>query len=330
MYKVLLICTLSPSIGIGHLSRLLALANYLKKINLYVEFMIFGDKLERIELENYKAKFYPFKLNFIEEVYKHIKKDNFDVVVFDLPANFDSTHFRKFFAKIKQMKVKIIGIDSLVNYRDILDKIWVPSFNFDTSQLNDHIEKIKFGWDSFIINKRLDNRKWSPGHKLLVLTGGSDAKNLSEYLPAMLDSKIDQKAEINWVQGPFANIPNIPSKPKLKWIIHKAPESLDQLITESNYVLTVFGVSFFEVIQYGIPSVVFSPYDGKDDKELSALKNENVAMVAKNLEEAIDMVNGFRSNANIARMFSKNSLEKFKKNGAEQLSLEIHRMLSFY
>ena len=58
------------------------------------------------------------------------------------------------------------------------------------------------------------------------------------------------------------------------------PNNLMKLIVQSNYVLTVFGVSFFEVLQYGIPTVVFSPYDNKDDKDLSALSKEDVAIVA--------------------------------------------------
>ena len=44
MLKILLVCYVSPMIGLGHLSRLLALAQTLKKDKKIIpEFLIFGD-----------------------------------------------------------------------------------------------------------------------------------------------------------------------------------------------------------------------------------------------------------------------------------------------
>ena len=100
----------------------------------------------------------------------------------------------------------------------------------------------------------------------------------------------------------------LPTKPKLKWFIHRDLEQLDELIVESNYVLTVFGVSFFEVLQYGIPTVVFSPYGKKDDIELKALKNEEVAVISQDADEAIlDLIHLMKDN-NKARIFSKRAV----------------------
>ena len=73
----------------------------------------------------------------------------------------------------------------------------------------------------------------------------------------------------------------LPNDQRLKWIIHDSPEQLDEIILNCNYAITVFGISFFEVIQYGIPTVVFSAYKNKDEMELQALKKLEVAIVAK-------------------------------------------------
>ena len=51
MSKILLVCYVSPKIGLGHLSRLLALAQTLKKDKKIVpEFLIFGDLIKKDEL----------------------------------------------------------------------------------------------------------------------------------------------------------------------------------------------------------------------------------------------------------------------------------------
>ena len=90
----------------------------------------------------------------------------------------------------------------------------------------------------------------------LVLTGGSDISILRKTLPTHLDQTLHANSEVHWVKGPLSDNPILPEKRKLKWIFHDSPQQLDELIVDSNYVLTVFGVSFFEVLQYGIPTVV--------------------------------------------------------------------------
>ena len=100
-----------------------------------------------------------------------------------------------------------------------------------------------------------------------------------------------------------------------------------QWIIENNYVLTVFGVSFFEVLQYGVPAVVFSPYDGKDDDELEALSKENVAVVADSPDSAINDLVGLIKNNKAAAEYSKNALHKMSVNGSMNLSKEINKII---
>jgi UDP-N-acetylglucosamine:LPS N-acetylglucosamine transferase len=66
---------------------------------------------------------------------------------------------------------------------------------------------------------------------------------------------------------------------------------------QSNYAITVFGISFFEILQYGVPSVVFSPYNNKDNEELEALKKEEVAMIANNSRLAVEGLFKLMNNA---------------------------------
>ncbi|QZP17867.1 hypothetical protein K6112_00470 [Methylophilales bacterium] len=324
MSKILLVCFLSPDIGIGHLSRLLVLADSLKKDRSIVsEFLIFGDLIKKNELATYNVHNFSLKKNFGSIIENILDSNSFDALVFDLYPKHNINNLGKLFYKLKQLNICIISIDSLIEYCNIIDLIWVPSFNFDCDKHSDCTCEFKSGWDSFLIKKRLQHKVWRPGSKVLILTGGSDAANLVETLPAKLDRLLANNIEIHWVKGPFSRTPKLPKKCRLNWIIHDSPEHLDALIVKSNYVMTVFGISFFEVLQYGVPTVVFSPYGMKDNDELNSLFEENVAMVTKTTEQAIEGLINLMKNDKIAKKYSINALKKMSINGTSQLSKKI-------
>ena len=65
-------------------------------------------------------------------------------------------------------------------------------------------------------------------------------------LPDQLDKSLENDTQVHWVQGPFSDTPHLPKIPRLNWIIHKSPDSIDELIVDSHYVVTIFGVSFLK------------------------------------------------------------------------------------
>jgi UDP-N-acetylglucosamine:LPS N-acetylglucosamine transferase len=111
--------------------------------------------------------------------------------------------------------------------------------------------------------------------------------------------------------------------------VHNAPSQLDKLIVESDYAITVFGISFFEVLQYGVPTVVFSPYGNKDNSELESLSKEGVAMVATNPELAVERLVEIMNNDELAKEYSEKALKKISINGAQNLSNKIHSLMEF-
>ena len=152
------------------------------------------------------------------------------------------------------------------------------------------------------------------------------AKSSSQWT-GELDELLDKNTEVHWVRGPFSSEPNLPKKCRLKWMVHNAPEQLDELIVQSDYVMTVFGVSFFEVLQYGIPAVVFSPYSNKDNNELDALSEEGVAMAVNNSKLAINGLIELMNNDELSKEYSMNALKKMSVNGAKNLSKEIYSLI---
>jgi spore coat polysaccharide biosynthesis predicted glycosyltransferase SpsG len=328
MSHVLLICHVSSKIGMGHLSRLLALAETLRKNNKVIpEFLIFGDFIRKDELAKFKVHSFSLEDDFIGILDKTLINNKYAALIFDLYLNHNIENLNESFKQLKQRHVHLIGIDALVEHCNILDLIWVPAFNFDFSGHTHCKSVLKSGWDSFLIQKRLEHTDWSPGSNVLILTGGSDVSKLGETLPAQLDTVLDKDTDLHWVRGPFSDAPILPNKRRLNWTIHDAPEKLDELIVQSDYVMTVFGVSFFEVLQYGIPTVVFSPYGVKDNKELDALSKEDVAIVEANSSCAINSLVELMTDEELARKYSLNALKKMSINGVQNLCNEIYSLM---
>ena len=85
MSSLLLVCHVSPEIGIGHLSRLLALADTLRKDNNVIpEFLIFGDLIKQDELADFNVYAFSLADDFVATIENILKINNFDVVIFDL------------------------------------------------------------------------------------------------------------------------------------------------------------------------------------------------------------------------------------------------------
>ena len=326
--RALLVCHVGSEEGVGHLSRLLALAKNLRKDgNVISEFLIFGDFINKDDLANFNVHAFSIKEDFVSTIKNFLSINTFNVIIFDLYPRHNINNLDKLLIQLKHLNIYQISIDSLIEYCNILDLIWIPSFNFDYTKHTDCSCILRSGWDTFLIQKRLRHKDWSPGSKVLILTGGSDILKLGKTLPAQLDKLLKEEVELHWVRGPFSDAPSLPKNCRLNWVVHNSPERLDELIIQSDYVMTVFGVTFFEVLQYGIPSVVFSPYGNKDNAELDALSKENVALVVNDTELAINGIVNLMKNDKLAKEYSLNALQKMSINGVKNLSKEIYSLI---
>ena len=227
MTPVLLVCHVSSKIGMGHLSRLIALAETLKKDNKAIpEFLIFGDCVKKGELTKFKVHSFSLEDDFIAVCDEVLINNDYSAVIFDLYLNHNIENLNELFKQHKQRNVRLIGIDAMLEHCNILDLIWIPAFNFDFSRYAHCNSMLKSGWDSLLIQKRLEHKDWSPGSKVLILTGGSDVAKLGVTLPSELDSVLDEDTDLHWVRGPFSDAPILPNQCRLNWIIHDAPEML--------------------------------------------------------------------------------------------------------
>lgn len=322
--RALLIGHVSADAGMGHLSRLLAIANELKNCeNIHPEFLIFGNCPKKNELSHFKVHSCSFNDDIKFKTEQIIHSFNFDIVIFDLFITQTNKNLINLLKELQHNKIFTVSIDSLEEYSDVLNLIWIPSFYRKQNDLDETSKKIKYGWENYLIQKRYSSNTWKKGSKILVLTGASDISKLGETLPSKLDKVLNKGIEVTWVKGPLASYPKIPKNTNAKWIVSDSPNHLDELLLENNYVFTVYGVSFFEALQYGRPTVVFSPYEEKDINELKALKQENVAHVAEDIESAIDGLKRLMKDSNECKEYSKQSLRKMNANGTKNLCKHI-------
>lgn len=324
MKKIYIICNADKLVGLGHLSRSLLVATMLnQKFSCEVEFIIKGNKFIYKELKNFKHKFFPKDIDFITKIQTTI--NSADCFLFDINENFLPFNFNKIFELLKQSSAKKIAIDCFKDYLEIFDLIFIPSFKFDYPKnlQKKNGSKIVFGWDCFIIDQNIDIKNWSPGKNIIILTGGSDIYKIGKFLPINLDEKLSSDINLNWITGPFSKKPKFPNYPTTNILEHKAPNNLISMMQNSNYAVTVYGVTFFELIYLGIPTVVFSPNLEKDSKELDIIRELDIALVADGVNQVGDMLNKLLKNDALSERLSMRSRSKLPRSGLDKLYNEI-------
>lgn len=324
---VLIVCHAGASMGMGHLARMLALASVLqhqKKISL--SFLVQGDPVEKRELNDFHHRFISQKAILQKEIESVISVQKPQIIVFDLHQSWVTTNFIKWMHGLRSLEIKIIGIENL-NYADVCNILHVPTFWIAPEKIIQTPCPIFYGWDSFLLPAIESNKSWQDGNKIIFLTGGADVTGLSQRWPREIDSLLPQNIEVHWVQGPYAKPPILQKTPRLSWIIHNAPDGLNKLINKMNYAVTVFGVSLFELLQHGLPTVVFSPYGNKDNEELLKLDHENVCEVAWSSNDAVNKVNILQKSPERAQLISETAKNKMKVSGTKSLSRSIFRLL---
>lgn len=290
MKRVLMICSSGATIGLGHLRRMQALQQVmLRKDDYTPEILCFvdrGSKLPRDQAD--PSVGYCVDL---QEIFNAMDAKKYDVIILDNIDFIISKELKNFINKIKEKTKIIVGIECLEKYIELLDFLWIPSFYNSLNIEDSYAHKLYFGWNKYLLQKSLETTKWQIGNDILVITGGSDPSKLSINLPRALEQNVNEKKRINWVRGPFADAPLIPKVKKHTWIVHDSPIGLDELIVRCNYAICVFGVSFFEVLQYRRPCVFFPLVSDEGNVELNKLANKKVGLYAYDYEDATSKLN---------------------------------------
>jgi hypothetical protein len=90
---------------------------------------------------------------------------------------------------------------------------------------------------------------------------------------------------------------------------------------------TVYGVSFYELIVQGIPTVVFSPYGERDARELFEIRRLGVALVAEDEFEATQMLNRLVRDTVLRKSLSRLARKVIHANRGERFAEEVRGII---
>jgi len=318
---VLLVCHAGPQLGIGHLTRMLALGEALERRDGPPRLLLAGEPVGRSDLTRFDHSVVSLEDDLLAQV--DTVANSGDVLVFDLHPKLIPSDFTRRAEEWRARGHRVVGIDAMLSVCASLDVTWVPSLLVPTEATAACADIIEFGWDSFLIKPGPDG----PGSdRVLVLTGGSDVTGQAATLPSLIDSALPDGTEVWWVQGPFADAPVVPARPRLRWMVQQAPEGLEGLITQCGYALTIFGVTLFELLQAGMPTVVFSPYEDREFPELEIVSDEDVAIVAESVPAAVLELAELVGDGHRAAELSATARSRMAVNGADRLAGLIHSL----
>lgn len=276
--KAVIVTESGPRVGMGHLMRMLAATAALQDhLGANVKLIIRGEALEIPDLALVNHSWVP---ELTSELWREVL-ENSDLLIFDLKEKPEAK-----FEKVLQLSKKcmIVGIDLPAKNATSCDLVWLPTFF--TENIDAFSDKeVCVGWDCFLLK---DSPLWQPRlqgtqrKKVLVLCGGSDAAGLGKALPEKMLHQLPANVEIDWVQGPYASEP-IVSDGDLgdRFSILFAPTDLPSLYAEYDAVVCVYGVSYFECLRAGVPTIVFDAIGAAQSGEwlqLGKLFPDNVAL----------------------------------------------------
>lgn len=326
--RALVICSAGPTVGLGHMARALRVADGLaRQLNALVTTCVLGPKVSYLASESVDVQFFEstnliFDTSFLEGVQPSI-------VFLDLAPQSLPFGLSQFLTISRARNIKLVAIDGLLPHREQLDLAFIPSFRHPaTPAQTQGGARVVYGWDCFFLADIPNPLPWHSGPRVLALTGGGDTTQLGRTWPALLNDRLPKGAEISWVTGPFAQAPVWPSTPRVRMRQHLAPNGLQHLMSTTNYAVTVYGVSFFELLQLGVPTVVFSPYGEKDDQELKEIEQEGLALVAKDEKDATQKLIALMKNEELAARLSATATERLRSRGIDRLCSEVKMLLS--
>ncbi|WP_270562934.1 cytidylyltransferase domain-containing protein [Clostridium beijerinckii] len=311
-YKFLIKTEASQDKGLGHIKRMMALGQFLNENkNNGVHYAINNNEIAKKLLEEKGCGFDYNYAESEEELIKLTKEYKPDVIIIDVQKLDGNTNYN-FENMKKQTGVrKIILIDKYVE-DDFIDLMIIQGIQSDEFE-----EKVKgnnkviYGLDCVFIGeefiklkKERENIKKniSTEEKEIVISfGGSDAKNLTvQTIKKLKNISIDFKVKFKIILGPYYDNMSELKKELInfncKYEIVKNPDNYAQQLVNADYGIIAYGVSFYEFLYMGIPTINFTVQDNDiniirklkqmhlDFSIMEIIKNLNISYGFKNID----------------------------------------------
>ncbi len=327
--NVLMVCHAGSGIGLGHLMRSLVAARALRdRLGFHVVMIVQGTNTDSRLCSEFEHICLSPSADLIAAITAQVKKTAIQLLLLDLFPLHVPASLAEALTVWRRGGCKVVAIDGLLALRDLLDLIFVPSFRCPSLEASTSATPVVYGWDCLLLNVDEAPSAGPNGNQVLILTGGSDSTNLGRTWPTLLDQLLPVRSEVHWVTGPFATSPHFPDIRRLTWHEHVAPRDLRQQMSRANFAVSVFGVSFFELLHYGVATVVFSPYGLKDRPELDAISTSGLALVADDYFDATTRLLELMNNVNLAMELSAQASARLSGAGTKRLCSEVEALFA--
>lgn len=317
-------------IGQGHLTRsLVAARSLVTALGANVDFVAVGQRVDERLARDFQVNFSVTDGSIDLVADQLTKRNDYDAICLDLFKPLLVANLGVVLRSARKKGCKVVAIDSLVGCEQLIDLLYVPSFIPPfLPEGSDFRGRLAHGWDAYLLNVHAKNKKPDPSGSILALTGGSDATQLGQYWPAVLDLCLPLGYVVHWVTGPLSERPIFPDPSRVEFIEHVAPAGLSALMHEVTAAVTVFGVSFFELIALGVPTVVFSPYGETDYGEMQAIADQRIALVAQDAKDAAEQAAVLAKDSSLRAELANNARGKLKKYDGEYFAAEVELVLA--
>ena len=326
--RVLVVTQGGQQVGLGHLARSGVVARcFQEQSAAAVTLFLQGDQVDYPPLDLLPTSRIGWGDSLAEKVGDWLEHHPVDVVIFDLAVIENPADFLALLQKLGDENIVRIAIDGLFQFTAQLEHIHVPSFYLSAAvEHSADSAKISYGWGHYLLPQVTKVTPWQPGQRLLVMSGGSDPHALGKQWPKLLDEQLTESMEIIWIQGPFAQPPEIAADSHHQWQLLKNPADLPSIMENCPYALCVYGVSFFELLQRGVPTVVLGV--GVEPQEIVALVDEQVATVATSPIEAVHGLRALLGDDERAEHYHYHAQELIgTKQGAEKLLTRVQQLV---
>lgn len=284
--KISLYCHVSPTIGIGHLKRCALIGDYLQECFGFGTVINICGKKENISWLSTNTVWHENEGSLL--ISMQVDKNQLWVLDFH-PDYIACNALVNICQHAKEINnTAIIALDKLSILLPVVDKLFIPSFFSAVKG-----EKVDSGWKNYLIKPNFESLKKK---RILVLTGGSDALKYGDFLPVDLDKNISQDWAIDWIQGPYSQDPNIPLVSS-RFHVHKSPKNLEEMLRDSEVIITCYGLSLFEALAAGALTILLPVKNLCSIDELVALKNERCCYVLNDeVDIGLSIANALKNN----------------------------------
>lgn len=292
--KAIFITEASPQKGLGQLSRSTKIAaRLIEEYGIGVELLILGgEKLPPHLLANLNSQQFSDE----NELLNAVHESTTQIAIFDIvPERLrDLSHWQKILKAKRNAGSKLIGIDQAARIHSYFHQVIVPSHYIDPILLKESDSRIEYGWQ-YVIGSVKHITKDIRRDTLLILTGSGDSCDYGQWLPTAIDRTLVKTTNIVWVQGPFAQKPEIPESSIHRWELYYAPEEIEQHMARAAVAVSVYGSSVYELLSFNVPTVVLPAPGLIDDQEYSHLINTDLFAGLHNPREELSTINDLLS-----------------------------------